>query len=178
LIVLTKKKIARINHRLFAEVERTVSSELPACDDWTAVSINKKLLRIIAIVSGHIFLGPELCRREEYIHASINYTVDLFGAIGELKKWPKILRFVARYTIPHLKRVKTHRESAEKFLLPIIKERRKIKETGQELPDDMLQWMINESDERGIDNDPQLAFYQLTLSLAAIHTTSMTATNV
>ena len=69
------------------------------------MTINKKLLRIVAIVSGHIFLGPELCRREEYIHTSINYTLDLFGAIRAFKKWPKMIRFIARYFNPRLKRV-------------------------------------------------------------------------
>jgi cytochrome P450 len=159
-------------------VDECVKTELPACDDWTPVVINKILLRIVAIASGNIFLGPELCRREEYLHASINYTIDVFAAVRALKKWPKVIRPVARYFTPQLNRIKEHKEKARKFLIPIIHERKVMMTHGREMPDDMLQWMLNKSAHYDVQDDGEIASIQLTLSMAAIHTTSMTATHM
>lgn len=159
-------------------MDQSVKTELPPCDDWTPVVINQKILRIVAIVSGHIFLGPDLCRREEYLHASINYSVDLFAAVRALKKWPKIIRPVARYFTPQLNLVQEHEEKARKFLVPIIQQRKAMMGTGQEMPDDMLQWTLNKSDAHNMQDDAEIASLQLTLSMAAIHTTSMTTTHL
>lgn len=120
-------------------------------------------------------MGPELCRKEEYIHASINYTVDLFHAISELKKWSPWTRFIGQYFVPELKTVFEHRKKAKQFLAPIIHERRQLMARGEELPDDMLQWMLNKSTAEDL-SDADLAKLQLGLSLAAIHTTTLTTT--
>lgn len=156
---------------------RTVDGELGPCEEWTRTPVYQKLLRIVAIVSGHIFLGPELCRREEYLYASINYTVDVFVAVRKLKAWHYLLRPIGRFFVPELKKITEHRERARAFLLPIIRERKAAMEKGAEVPDDMLQWMINKAG--GFNtSDEELADTQLTLSLAAIHTTTMTATDI
>lgn len=168
--------IARINPRLSEEVDKTVKMELPQSDDWTPVVIHQKLLRIVAAVSGNIFLGPELCHREEYLHSSIRYALDLFTAVRALKMWPKPLRPIVRYFIPELNRIKDHRERAKRFLLPVIQERRALMKQGREVPDDMLQWMLNKADKFHICDDGEIAFQQLSLSVAAIHTTTMTVT--
>jgi cytochrome P450 len=135
------------------------------------VPIYQKLLQIVAIVSGHIFLGPELCRRPEYLHASINYTVDLFIAVRKLKAWNEWLRPIGQYFVPELSKITEHRQKAQDFLIPIIQERRAAFKKGEEEPDDMLQWMIAKAEEQNI-TDVALAETQLTLSLAAIHTTT------
>jgi cytochrome P450 len=134
----------------------------------------EKILRIVAIVSGSIFLGPELCRREEYVHSSITYTVDLFGAVGKLKQWKKWLRPIGQYFVPQLRSVAEHRKKARNFLAPVIKKRRALMKEGGQMPDDMLQWMLNKSDEYKLhDND--LSQIQLDLSMASIHTTTVTS---
>jgi hypothetical protein len=129
----------------------------------------------VAIVSGHIFLGPDLCRREEYLHASINFTIDVFAAVRALKRWPRVLRPIMRFFTPELRHIVEHKEKAERFLIPIIRERKELIKKGGELPDDMLQWTLNKSESHQVTDEAELAYLQLTLSMAAIHTTSMTA---
>ncbi|KAK6197790.1 hypothetical protein LQW54_010562 [Pestalotiopsis sp. IQ-011] len=167
----------RLNPRLGEEVARTVDEVLGPCEDWTPVAIHKKFLRIVAIVSGQIFLGSDLCREEEYLDAAINYTVDVFAAVRALKSWHHLMRPLAQFLIPEIKTLHAHKKKARNFLLPVIRERKAAAEAGQELPDDMLQWMINKQDEFKV-SDEDLADTQLTLSLAAIHTTSSTVTDI
>lgn len=62
--------------------------------------------------------------------------------------------------------------------MPVIKGRRAMQERGEEMPDDMLQWMLDESVGEFAKEDEEVAFWQLTLSMAAIHTTTMTITQM
>jgi hypothetical protein len=57
----------RLNPTIAEEVDQSYREELPPCKDFTPVNIYGKLLRIVAKVSGRIFIGPELCRSEKYI---------------------------------------------------------------------------------------------------------------
>ncbi|ETS79291.1 hypothetical protein PFICI_09144 [Pestalotiopsis fici W106-1] len=169
--------LGRINERLEAEVTRTVIEELGPCNDWTEAVIYQKMLRIVAIASGNIFLGPELCRSEDWIVPATMYTVDLFTAIGKLKQWSKWTRPIGQYFIPEIKSLHQHRSNAVAWLSPIVAQRRRMVEQGHELPDDMLQWMMNKAAEYGVSDD-SLALIQLNLGLAAIHTTTLTTTLV
>ena len=174
----TNYPTARLNVRLSEEVERTVKAELPQSEDWAAVTIHQKLLRIIAVVSGNAFLGPDLCRREEYLHASIRYAVDVFSAVRALKKWPKILRPIGQYFIPQLSRLADHRKKAREFYLPVIRDRRAKMERGEQVSEDMLQWMLLKAEAFNMHDDAELAFHQLSLALASIHSTTATATQM
>ncbi|KAK0630464.1 ent-kaurene oxidase [Bombardia bombarda] len=173
--------LPRINLRISKEVDRCMETELPPCDDWTPVVINQALLRIVAIVSGSIFIGPEHCRKEEYLYSSINFTVDVFSAVRALKRWPRFLRPIMQYFTPQLRAIERHKTQARSFLEPIIKERRAMMQHAQspsELPDDALQWMLNKSPNFGMEGkDDEMAVMQLGLSMAAIHTTSQAATH-
>lgn len=168
----------RINPRLGVAAEEAVRTEMPTCDDWTALNVNDILVRIIAIVSGYIFLGPDLCRNEEYISLSTGYTVDAFTCVFILAALPSWLRHVAKWAIPHYYRIGAYRRRVRKFLRPIIRERRTaMSKPGYVAPDDLLQWTINKADKwPEIKSDDDIAQMQLRLSLAAIHTTSTTTT--
>lgn len=168
----------RINPLLGIAAAEAVESEMPACEDWTALNVNDVLVRIIAIVSGYIFLGPELCRNEEYMKISIGYTVDAFTCVFILRALPMWIRPIAVYCIPHYYRIGAYKKRVRMFLGPIIKARKQaMLKPDYEAPDDMLQWTLNKAhkwDE--IKSDDDIAQIQLRLSLAAIHTTSTTST--
>lgn len=172
------RNLSQINPSLAYAVSQTVSDEVGTCNGWTEINISQKLLRIVAIVSGHVFLGPDLCRRDEYLHASIDFTVDFFMAIAALKRCPKALSFVSEYWIPQCKTVNEHRRRVYDFLKPIFLERRALQSSGAEPPKDMLQWLLNKSDRFNVRTDEQLAETQLILGMAAIHTTTMIITQM
>lgn len=130
---------------------------------------------MVAIVSGAIFIGDELCHSEEYIEASIGYTMDFIGAVDNLKKWRRGLRWFGRYFTPEVGKLFADRKKAHAFLEPIIAQRRAAMKAGQEMPDDALQWMLSSIDKFGL-SDAELAETQLGMSLAAIHTTTLTLT--
>lgn len=168
----------RLNPRLSAEVEQTIDLELPAAKDWTPVPIFAVLLRVVAIVSGNIFVGPDLCRHEAYLDSALNFTTDTAAATHQVKEWPKWFRSLAvRLNLcPAIQKAQGHRRRLNEFLRPVIEERRLLMKEGRPVPDDMLQWMIDKTTTHGITNVEHVTDMQLLLTFAAIHTTTLSAT--
>jgi ent-kaurene oxidase len=90
-----------------------------------------------------------------------------------LKKWPSFLRpFVAKY-IPEVKRCDESKRIMQRLIRPIIAERIEMEKRGEPSKNDMVSWMIKNSlPEYKFDVNYQ-AHAQLSVSLAAIHTTTM-----
>ena len=167
-----------VNIHLCSAVATTVPEYLGTSREWTPITINPKLMQMVAVISGHIFIGPELNHSQTYLDSSINYTIDLFGAATELRQWPSFMRSIVKYFIPSVDRLNEHRRKAREFLVPVIRERRALRQAGRPEPNDVLQWTIAKADKFNVTDDGAIAEIQLTLSLAAIHTTTMTATHV
>lgn len=155
-----------------------MESELPQSGEWEEVDINQKLLRIVAIVSGRIFVGPELCRNETYIDSAINYTIDVMVAVYMIGLVPVWLRPFLAPRLPFVRKLDKRIQEADNFLRPVVKERRTaMQDPSLASPDDMLQWIINSEIKRGNVDDKAVAKLQLSVSMAAIHTTTLTALN-
>ncbi|KAF3807008.1 Ent-kaurene oxidase [Colletotrichum gloeosporioides] len=172
--------LARLSTAIADEVTHAIDTELPSCKDWTEVPINNKLFRIVAMASGRVFVGPELCRNEAYLDTAINYTVDMVNAVLGVMGLPAWRRRFSSRRLPEVKKLFQRFKEAEDFLGPVVTARRDaMANADYEKPDDMLQWLIDAQDKskNGSRNDAELAIWQLGASFTAIHTTTATATN-
>ncbi|KAF2464865.1 cytochrome P450 monooxygenase-like protein [Lindgomyces ingoldianus] len=172
--------LARLNPIICAEVDEAIKDEMPPCNDWTPVSIYTALVHIVAKVSGRVFVGPDLCHNEEYLDCGINYTMELISAQQAIKKTRPILRPFFAPRLPEVKRLRERERIAKAFLEPIIDARRVAENNDPDWqrPDDMLQWFLNRSEDFGNFSAHELAKFQLGIIFAAIHTTTLTATNI
>lgn len=174
--------IPNLTGPLFHEVQRAVHETLGKNTEYAEVVIFQKLLPIVAIVSGLAFVGPSMYRREEYLHNSIMFTVDLFQAVSQLKRWPNFgpVRWIAAKFIPQVKKLGEHRQKAYSFLIPLVQERRAATagKKSEEKPKDMLQWLLDKSEKFEVRNDQEIAMVLILLGVAAIHTTTMTMTHM
>ena len=95
-----------------------------------------------------------------------------------LRIFPDWLKPIVSMFIPYSFRVKYALKKAQKIIIPLILKRRDDEIAGNKSytkPDDFLQWMMDEANE--YDGQPhKLAHRLLILTLAAVHTTSMAAT--
>lgn len=152
--------------------------ELPPTDDWAEIDIHHALLRIVGMVSGRVFIGPELCRTEKYLDAAINYTMDCMAAqraVQSLRPWQR--PFLAP-RLPQIKKLDQRIAEADSFMRPVVEARRKLAlDPEQEKPDDMLQWLIDNQTKFTDPASQNIAKTQLGLGFAAIHTTTLTAMN-
>lgn len=132
---------------------------------------------MIAIVSGTVFMGADLARRDEWLEAAANYTGTGFYALFLIKMWPKPLRNISSLFNMKLRSLRSQRRKALNFLVPIIQQRRVLMNLGEKVPDDMLRWMLAKGEEIPDSLiDEKVAGQLLQLTLVAIHTTSLTST--
>ncbi|KAK1969994.1 cytochrome P450 [Colletotrichum sublineola] len=168
--------LGRLNASILEEATEAMHIQLPQSSEWSEVIINEKLLRIITIVSGRIFVGSNLCRDEGYINTCIDYTKVLMAAVYAITMVPSFLRpFVAPW-LPTTRALRKQFTKAEELLQPLLVAHREASEKG-EYQDDMIQWILDSQQRFGTFSDHRLAIAQLDLSFAAIHTTSITLTN-
>jgi cytochrome P450 len=173
------RNISHTLSMLQEEMAFAAPDALGPCDDWTPVPIYAKLLRVVALISGRVFVGLPLCRDEKWIDISINYTVDLFKGptrFWAYKAWQR--PFIAPF-VKEVATIRQHKEAAKKLLTPIFEQRmRDMREKGEEgRKNDMIQWLMENAGEKAMDMDYQVQ-NQLGVSVAAIHTTSMNVTQV
>lgn len=168
----------RLNPSIAEEVQEAFGLEIPACPNWTSVNIHHKLLRIIGMVSGRVFIGPELCRSEQYLDAAINYTLEVMAvqkAVSKMRPW--LRPFLAR-RLPQLKTLEERIARAHEFIDPVVKLRKEAAaDPSFEKPDDLLQWLLDVKDKFPDANSQNLTKVQLGATFAAIHTTVLAATN-
>ena len=164
---------------LHNEVVEAMRLELPQSAGWTRVTINKPMHRVVAMAAGRIFIGPELCRNEAYLESAINYTMDVMIAVHIIQFMPAWLRPFAAPWLPQNRKLQQRRKDLADLIKPVVAARKEAARTNSDYqePDDMLQWVINDMVKRGKSDVADLAHHQLTITGAALHTTTMAATH-
>ena len=172
------RNIARTLQGLQDEADFAIPSCIGECEDWTPIQFFPKILRVIALLSGRIFVGLPLCRNEEWITTTINYTMDIFAAVPQIRKLNPILKPFLAPWLPEVRRIKQNRIKGARLLRPILEKRfTDMKNPDFKPPADMIQFSIEHSGAKGEDALFQ-SFVQMVASFAAIHTTAMNVTHV
>ncbi|TDZ25022.1 Cytochrome P450 monooxygenase ATR2 [Colletotrichum orbiculare MAFF 240422] len=170
-----------LNPAVAETIAKTLRRDLAPTATWSEVAINAKLLRIIAIASGHVFVGPELCSDEAYLGTSIDFTQHLMKAVYGIAMIPSFLRPLVAPWLPMTRALHRRLADADAVFQPIVTARQQASagagEGSTTRHNDMLQWMLDAQTRVGELSTRDLALAQLGASFAAIHTTTMTATN-
>ena len=165
-------------HGLQDEVKYGFDKELGLCEDWTPFCAYLKLARIVALLSGRLFVGLPLSRQEEWINASVNYTRDVMVAREAIVTKSQFIRpFVAPF-LPEVKSVRTYRERGTQLLEPLTKivsvqdaSKERRQEGLENEGNTMMAWILKYSPDKSMRT---MAENQMSLTFTAIHTTTTT----
>lgn len=94
-----------------------------------------------------MFGGKDLSENASWIDASIAFAVDGFHGAQKIKRFPSLLRPLAKYFIPEIRSIAAHYREAEKAAIPFLKRRQ---ETGEQALD-LLYWMSDQA--KGSERD-------------------------
>ena len=107
-----------------------------------------------------IFIGPERYMTEEYMDLAIDYAADAFAGVRAIKSWHPLLRPIVAPFLPEIRRAREQTEGMRRWLSPVIHVR------------------IEAQTKPGYQKPVDMAKIQLSLAMAAIHTTSMGVTHM
>ncbi|KAI1334099.1 putative cytochrome P450 [Xylariaceae sp. FL0016] len=158
------------------EVAYCFETEFPPCDDWTAIDLHHRLLRVVAQASARIFVGYPMCRNEEWLDCSTKFALDAMTGGERLKQWHPYLRPIAQYFVPEMTQIHSDHRRALQLLLPELSKRslESNKPVGS-VHNDMIEWMqqrARKTGDKSFDNK-ELANLQMLTATAAIHTTRL-----
>lgn len=92
--------------------------------EWHEISVKDTAFKIISQMSSRVFLGEELCRNDEWLQVTIDYTRNAVVAAQELRLWPKFLRpFASRCIISRCKAIREQLQKAEDLIQPVLENR-------------------------------------------------------
>jgi hypothetical protein len=83
------KNAPQILDELQEEVGYSIRKHIGECADWTEYPLYDKLLHLVALLSGRIFVGLPLSRDETWLDVTIRYTVDAFVGAERLWTYPR-----------------------------------------------------------------------------------------
>ncbi|OCK94106.1 putative cytochrome P450 [Cenococcum geophilum 1.58] len=170
------KNIIQILGELSEEVDYSVGLNIGDCPEWKPIQLYHTLSTLVALLSGRIFVGLPLSRDPFWIKATLSYTIEGFVGSDKLWKYPRFLHPLMQFFIPEIRNVKKYLAEGAKNLGPIMKERRDLmaKDRNYKPPSDMIQWIVDNSEENNQEDVNYVSKTQMLISVVAIHTTSMT----
>jgi hypothetical protein len=103
------RHFASLLNGLQEEIRYAFDKELSPCKDWTTIKLYRKLTRVVALLSGLVFVGRPLSREDEWLDLIITYTLSVMAARNAILKYPVFLRsFVAPF-LKEIKKVKHYK---------------------------------------------------------------------
>ena len=132
---------------------------------------------LVARMSARLFMGYPACREEEWLKVSINFTYDMFLAAFTLRMFPPWMHLFVAPFVPARWRIRSQMRTARKYVGELTRKHTDALSRGEKGQDTLLSWMID----NGTDEEkaiPEMAARQCVLTLASIHTTSMSVSNL
>lgn len=168
------KRLNTVTEPLAQETSFAVAKIFGDNSEWTEMLIYPAALELIARLSSRVFLGPALCRNEEWLEITQNFTVTQNLALNIMRIFPYYLRPLVFYLEPNCRKSHASWKRGRDIVEPYVAARRKEREeciaAGREPPvyNDAIAWGEQEA-----GGHPFLMTdLQLGLSFVAIHTTS------
>ena len=146
--------------------------------EWKTINLTDTMADIITRLSSRVFLGKELCRNERWLEIAKTHTIDIFTTAMIMQATPAFMRPITYLLLPHSRRIRNALGDTRKLIGPEIERRKAAVDAalaaGEKPPKvaDTLGWMYELTKSRNVDYDYSCG--QLSLTMAAIHTTTQT----
>ncbi|KJZ71278.1 hypothetical protein HIM_09351 [Hirsutella minnesotensis 3608] len=172
------KALNKLTAPISEEATHALRRVLTDSEEWHEMDPMTEIIKIVSQMSSRVFMGEELCRNYDWVKVSGEYTVLAFNLSSVLRTWPRWARPIVHWFMPDCWELRSKLSEARRLLGPHIEKRNAQKKAafaqGKSVQfNDSLEWFEQEFTKK---YDP--ATSQISLSLAAIHTTTDLLTKV
>lgn len=164
------------------ELDEIWTEEIPRPTEWLEYDIQEAMRRLAGRMAAKVFVGHPACRDPNWISVSVGFSMDVFKTGIILRMFPPILHPIVAWFIPARYKVMEHLRTAKETLGPLMDKHREAiaaRARGEEVEEEdiLLHWMMDHAteEENKVEN---MALRNLFITLAAVHTTSMSASHM
>ncbi|KAB2569232.1 Cytochrome P450 monooxygenase pyr3, partial [Lasiodiplodia theobromae] len=152
----------------------TIRTKLTQSLKWRSANLHADCLYIISRLASLVFIGPELCRRDDWLEVAGVWTHHVVAASLGLRAWPWFLRPLVNIFQPASRVLRQSTAKARGIIEPVVAKRREerlrnAKDGKLPRPADSIGWLDDVAKGEKYD----FTVYQLALTGAAMHTTTM-----
>ncbi|KAK6069465.1 cytochrome p450 monooxygenase [Seiridium cupressi] len=116
------KSISDILPLLQYETEYCLEHAIGEASTWRSVPAYATMVRMIAILSGRVFVGLPLSREEKWIQKTMNYTSDIGNLLRAAHKWNHVVRPFILPFLPETRRVVGTLRETRELIQPVAGE--------------------------------------------------------
>ncbi|KAM7190989.1 Cytochrome P450 [Naviculisporaceae sp. PSN 640] len=120
------------------EIAKSSEREIGNPQDWTEVAIADVIPVTIARLGNRVMFGEELGKNEKHVENCVGFTNDLIISAFSIRVFPSWFQDIAIRFTPILRR----RKLVNKVAGPHVQARINAVARGEDVPDDMLTWLI------------------------------------
>ncbi|THC99150.1 hypothetical protein EYZ11_001401 [Aspergillus tanneri] len=177
---LTYQVLGSLIFPLSRETAAVLNENLPKSNEWQPFILGLEVPYIVARLSSLVFLGENICRDKGWLNVSVNYATDGFHAARNLRLWPAILRPWVHWFMPSMQRLRKHIVVANEIIQremhrrDMIRQGKVLENDHSRMHEDALDWLAEVANGRPLN----MTRSQISMSLAAIHTSSNLVLNI
>lgn len=142
--------------------------------EWTEIKVYEPITDVIARVSSRVFLGDKLCRDAAWLDITKSFAQTAMAVIMTMRAFPTWIRPLVFQFASYGKEYRALYRRGHNAIMPIMKERQEeraecaAKGVPAPVYNDLIEWAETEAGNNSFD----MTAVQLSISMAAIHTTS------
>lgn len=169
--------LPRVVGHMAVEVDDALRKVLPQRADgtWETHAVSEVVMEPIAQASARVFVGPRLCRDEAWMRIMKNFTHMAAASLQAVKMWPAFLHPYVAPFMPALRTVERTWAEGRRILREAAEA--EVAEGIVGRGDYVKEWVARRHPEWAADINQQVDF-TYTLSMAALHTSEMTTTQL
>ncbi|CAD0114102.1 unnamed protein product [Aureobasidium uvarum] len=135
---------------------------------WRLLDWQKDTTTLISQAAAAVFVGPQLVKNPEWQELTVNYVLDYFTAIGQIRQWPAVLWPVAHHFNSLSQSCRRYMKRARTMMRDELDRREAEKATSNSTYNDAIKWLSDAAGKHDVDHGA----LQLALVVAALFTTS------
>ncbi|KAI7778657.1 hypothetical protein LA080_001892 [Diaporthe eres] len=159
------------------ELPNTLDKVLAHPNDWTEIDVQSMFLPIISRLTTKIFLGTKFMDNPDWQYLNTSYVKDVHSAVQRLNALPPFIRPIAHWFLPECRKIRAEVNQARALIRPEVDRRmEEMRKHGgpRRRVLDSVDWFIASMKGKE-DTKFDLAVAEISLAMAAIHTTTRTA---
>ncbi|OTA94990.1 hypothetical protein M434DRAFT_20535 [Hypoxylon sp. CO27-5] len=168
------KELDKVTEPVSEEADLALSDLFGDDGNWHALPLTSTIFSLITRTMARVFLGPELCRNNEWHAITKKYSTDVYQASFALRNWHPALHFIVHWFLTPCQNARADVQRARDIIAPVLAQRREYRKQAKadklDVPEynDAMEWI-----ERAANGKPyDAAITQLTLSVVAVHNTT------
>ncbi|THU87417.1 cytochrome P450 [Dendrothele bispora CBS 962.96] len=161
------------------EIMVSFAEQIPVTEDWVSMPALNTIMNIVCRTTNRLFVGLPLCREPDWIDLNIQFTIKVFTSASIINLFPSVLKpIIGTLLSPRARATRRARRHIGHVIQQRMDQEDQYGKDWADKPNDLISWLLDENPGGEYRTVDDLLMRLLNINMAAIHTTSMSFSQV